>query len=228
VVLGIGAVVVAGAGVAAYGLANDDDATTTAPADVSLDDLEPALLTEDEVGSGYSEAPGSGDDDDLDLDEMETSDECREVIESFEGDDDGDGIQVEFETDDEATVSHSLALIDQDEPSFGDVRDAIGQCRTITWDDGETQGEIRLSTEDADGPADDAFALELEIEASSGAVNVTLDGYAVYSVRDGVVSTLGAFGAVDPATFEGEPADRDLVRSLTDTVDEKVREVLED
>ena len=226
-VLGIGAVVVAGAGVAAYGLANDDDATTTAPADVSLDDLEPALLTEDEVGSGYSEAPGSGDDDDLDLDEMETSDECREVIESFEGDDDGDGIQVEFETDDEATVSHSLALIDQDEPSFGDVRDAIGQCRTITWDDGETQGEMRLSAEDIDGPADDAFALEVEIEASSGAVSVTLDGYAVYSVRDGVVSTLGAFGAVDSATFEGEPADRDLVRSLTDTVDEKVREVLE-
>jgi hypothetical protein len=228
VVLGIGAVVAAGAGVAAYGLANDDDdGTTTAPADVSLDDLEPALLTEDEVGAGFSEVPAGGDDDDLDLDEMETSDECREVIESFEGDDDGDEVQVEFDTDDEATLSHSLALIDEDDPSFGDVRDAIGQCRTITWDDGETQGEIRLSTEDIDGPADDAFALEVEIEASSGAVSVTLDGYIVYSVRDGVVSTLGAFGAVDSATFEGEPADRDLVRSLTDTVDEKVREVLE-
>jgi hypothetical protein len=229
VVLGTGAVVAAGAGVAAYGLANDDDDdTTTAPAHVSLDDLEPALLTEDEVGAGFSEVPGSGDDDDLGLDEMETSDECREVIESFEGDDDGDAVQVEFDTDDEATLSHSLALIDEDDPSFGDVRDAIGQCRTITWDDGETQGEMRLSTEDVDGPADDAFALEVEIEASSGAVSVTLDGYAVYSVRDGVVSTLGAFGAVDSATFEGEPADRDLVRSLTDTVDEKVREVLED
>jgi len=228
VVLGIGAVVAAGAGVAAYGLANDDDDTTTAPADVSLDDLEPALLTEDEVGAGFSEVSAGSDDDDLDLDEMETSDECREVIESFEGADDGDEVQVEFDTDDEATLSHSLALIDEDDPSFGDVRDAIGQCRTITWDDGETQGEIRLSTEDIDGPADDAFALEVEIEASSGAVSVTLDGYAVYSVRDGVVSTLGAFGAVDSATFEGEPADRDLVRSLTDTVDEKVREVLED
>ena len=228
-VLGIGAVVAAGAGVAAYGLANDDDDdTTTAPADVSLDDLEPALLTEDEVGAGFSEVSAGSDDDDLDLDEMETSDECREVIESFEGADDGDEVQVEFDTDDEATLSHSLALIDEDDPSFGDVRDAIGQCRTITWDDGETQGEIRLSTEDIDGPADDAFALEVEIEASSGAVSVTLDGYTVYSMRDGVVSTLGAFGAVDSATFEGEPADRDLVRSLTDTVDEKVREVLED
>jgi hypothetical protein len=228
VVLGIGAVVAAGAGVAAYGLANDDDDNTTAPADVSLDDLESALLTEDEVGAGFSEVPGGGDDDDLSLDEMETSDECREVIESFEGDDDGDEVQVEFDTDDEASLSHSLALIDEDDPSFGDVRDAIGQCRTITWDDGDTQGEMRLSAEDIDGPADDAFALEVEIEASSGAVSVTLDGYAVYSVRDGVVSTLGAFGAVDSATFEGEPADRDLVRSLTDTVDEKVREVLED
>jgi hypothetical protein len=228
VVLGIGAVVAAGAGVAAYGLANDDDdGTTTAPADVSLDDLEPALLTENEVGAGYSEVRGGGDDDDLGFDEMETSDECREVIESFEGDGD-DEVQVEFETDDEATLSHSLARIDEDEPSFGDVRDAIGQCRTITWDDGDTQGEIGLSTEDVDGPADDAFALAVEIEASSGAVSVSLDGYAVYSVRDGVVSTLGAFGAVDPATFEGEPADRDLVRSLTDTVDEKVRAVLED
>jgi hypothetical protein len=227
-VLGIGAVVAAGAGVAAYGLATDDDDTTTAPPDVGLDDLEPALLTEDEVGSGFSETPDGGDDDDLGLDQMEMSDECREVIESFEGDDDGDEVQVEFSTGDEATLSHSLALIDEDEPSFGDVRDAIGQCRTITWDDGETQGEIGLSTEDVDGPADDAFALAVEIEASSGATNVTLDGYAVYSVRDGVVSTLGAFGAVDSATFEGEPADRDLVRSLTETVDEKVRAVLED
>jgi hypothetical protein len=221
--------VAAGAGVAAYGLANDDDDTTTAaPADVSLDDLESALLTEDEVGSGYSEAPGGDDEDDLGLDEIETSDECREVIESFQGSEDGDEVQIEFETDDEATLSQSLALIDEDEPSFADVRDAIGQCRTITWDDGETQGEMRLSTEDVDGPADDAFALELEVEGSSGAFSVTVNGYVVYSVRDGVVSTLGTFGAVDPATFEGEPADRDLVLSLTETVDEKVRQVLED
>ncbi len=219
----------AGAGVAAYGLANDDDDTTTAaPADVSLDDLEPALLTEDEVGSGYSEAPGGDDEDDLGLDEIDTSDECREVIESFEGSDDGDEVEAEFETDDDATLSQSLALIDEDEPSFGEVRDAIDRCQTITWDDGETQGEMRLSTEDVDGPADDAFALAVEVEGSSGVVSVTVDGYAVYSVRDGVVSTLAAFGAVDPTTFEGEPADRDLVRSLTETVDEKVREVLED
>jgi hypothetical protein len=52
---------------------------TTAPAGLELDDLEPALLTDDEVGAGFTETTDSGDDDQLTSDELETSEECQEV-----------------------------------------------------------------------------------------------------------------------------------------------------
>jgi hypothetical protein len=216
------------AGVVAFGLANnDDDEATRAPAGLSLDDVEPALLTEDDVGAGFAESTPGGDGE-LRTDDMDTSPECRQVLRSFEqSDDEGEDLEADFEDTDGATLSHTLALIDEDEPTMDEALDALGECRTIGWDDGETQGEIRLSADDIDGPGDQAFEMEMEIEGSSQGVTVVLDGYVVYSMREGVVSTVGGFGAIDPDTLEGEPVDRDLVRSLAERADEKVHEALE-
>jgi hypothetical protein len=136
---------------------------TTAPAGLELDDLEPALLTDDEVGAGFTETTDSGDDDQLTSDELETSEECQEVIRTFEESDDDDDLQVEFEDAAEATLAHSLALIDEGEPSMAQAREAIGKC-TIAWDDGQSQGEMRLSATEVDGPGDEAFEVEITIE----------------------------------------------------------------
>jgi hypothetical protein len=225
----IGGAVAVVAGVVAFGLANnDDDDGTRAAADLSLEDVEPALLTDDDVGAGFTESTGGGDDE-LGTDGMETSPECREVLESFEesGDQDGD-LEVDFEDADGATLSHTLALIDEDEPTMDQALDVLGECHTIGWDDGESQGEIRLSAKDIDGPGDQAFEMEMEIEGSSQGIRVVLDGYSVYTMREGVVSTVGGFGAIDPGTLEGEPVDRELVLILAERADDKVREALEE
>jgi hypothetical protein len=55
---------------------------------------------------------------------------------------------------------------------------------------------------------------------------VTVEGYNIALIRDGVVSAIGGFGAVDLETFEGEPADRELLRTLSERADEKVGQVL--
>jgi hypothetical protein len=215
--------------VAAYGLANDDDGgATTAPPGLELDDLEPALLTEDEVGAGFTEATETGDEDQLTADELETSEQCQQVIRTFDETDNDDDLQVEFEDAAEATLSHSLTLIDEGEPSMGQARQGIGECGTIAWDDGQSQGEMRMSANEIDGPGDGAFELEITIEATAATFSVEVDGYGIFSMRDGVVSNVTGSGAIDPETFEGGPADRELVRKLSDRADEKVRQFLDD
>jgi hypothetical protein len=106
------------------------------------------------------------------------------------------------------------------------ARDAIDECGTIAWDDGQSQGEMQLSANEIDGPGDEAFELEITLEATSAPFAVTVEGYGIFSMRGGVVSTVAGFGAVDTETFEGEPADRELVRRLSERADEKVRQVL--
>jgi len=57
----------------------DDDASE--PADLSLADLEPALLTEEDVGGEYTLDPSGGEGDDdgdsTDMEGLAGSDECR-------------------------------------------------------------------------------------------------------------------------------------------------------
>jgi len=225
----VGAAVAVVAGVVAYGLTNDDDDNaTTAPSDLELDDLEPALLAEDDVGAGFSATRDTGgDDDELSFDDVDSSPGCEEAIELLDASDDDDELQIEFEGPDDAMLSHGLALIEEDEPSMRQVRDALDQCGTLSWEEGETQAEMRLAAGELDGPGDEAFELEVEVEATGGPFSVTVHGYAVYTMRRGVVSTIAAFGAIDPSTFEGEPADRDLVRGLAERADEKVRQVID-
>ncbi len=210
------AVVAVGGGVAAYGLANDDgDRAVTAPEGLELDELEPALLTEGEIGAGFTAFTNTDEDARLTPDELETSEQCREVFVTFQewGADD---LRIEV-ADGKAAVAHSLALVDRGDPSMGETRAAIGGCGTIAWDDGQSHGEMWLSATDIDGPGDEAFEVALTVDVAPSSIAPDED-YAIFSMRDGVVSIVAGAGA----------ADRDLVRTLSERADEKVRHVLED
>jgi hypothetical protein len=226
----VAAVVAVGAGVAAYGLAIDDEdgAVTTAPAGLELDELEPALLTEDDVGVGFAATSGSGDDVELTSDDLGTSEQCQDVIAMFEESDDDDDLQVEFEDAAQASLSHSLALIDEGEPTMAQAREGIGRCGTIAWDDGQSQGQMTLSASEIDGPGNEAFEIEITIEATAAGFTATADDYGIFPMRDGVVSTVTGFGAIDPETFVGAPVDRELIRTMSERADENVRQLLDD
>jgi hypothetical protein len=214
------------AGVVAYGLASndDDDGTATAPAGLGLDDLEPALLTEDDVGRGFTQTDSDGGDE-LNPDQVDASAGCREVLERFEDSDDDEDLEIDFEGPDEATVTHSLSLVDEDDPSIAEFQEAISRCDRIAWDDGEVRGEFRISTRDLDGPGDAAVGLDFTIEATEGPLTVTGEGYGIFSFRDGVVSAVTGIGGLDVDTFEGLPVDRDHLSDLAERADEKVRRV---
>lgn len=127
------AVVLAGAGVVALGLAGNGDGGTPvgsgggrtgepddgSAADLTLADLEPALLTTDDVPPGYVENGDDGEDGDegdepLTVDDVQTDPACQDVLEQLEGagagEDEG-ALTAELERpDDNASVTHDLWL----------------------------------------------------------------------------------------------------------------------
>lgn len=224
----IGAVLAVGAGVAAYALAsNDGGGDDTAPAGLELEDLEPALLMEDDVGGGFREASDTASDDNgsFDADDLEGPPECEELIMLLQGSDD-DALSVGFEGRNGARLGHSLALHDEGEPIMDEARDAFEHCDTVKWDDGDTQGEMRFAANELDGLGSEAFELNIEVEATDP-VPAEGEAYVIFMMRDGVVSIITGFGAVDPETLAAQPANRDLVRTLAERADELVRQVTE-
>lgn len=227
----IGAAVAVAAAVFAIGVTNDDDGgeLTLAPADLALDDLQPALLTVEDVGLEYAESSSSDDDDDeMSTDDIQMSSECRAIFDRLAatGSDD-DALQAEFErTVDDASLSHELMLIDEQFPSFGEIHDILEQCGTMPFDDGETSGEIRLHTESVDGPGEDAMAIIMEIDLSAGGFQVSLEGYGISFAHGGVMSTVMATSGLDQQTLEATAVDRDLVRQLAELSDQRVQDAL--
>jgi hypothetical protein len=85
---------------------------------------------------------------------------------------------------------------------------------------------MRFLAGELDGPGDQAFDVEIEIEVSQGARDVTLEGYAIVAMRQGVVFTVSLYAGVDPNTSEAQPVEWDLVETLSERADQKIRQVV--
>jgi hypothetical protein len=230
--LGIAALVAVGAVVVGLLSSEDETSTSASPAGIDLADLEPALITEDEVGGGFRLDPSSdegSEDETLTADNVDASAECKEALESFEDAEDDDVLAVEFTGDVEgAAVAQELSLLAEDDPSLPEIARAFDDCATMAWEEEGLTGEYRIDVSDVAGVGDEALGMRLAVEAeyTSSDISFSLEGYAVMSQRDGVASVVSAFGGVDEDTLEGLPVDEHTVRELAQLADGKLADLL--
>ena len=228
IALGIGVVAVLGIGAVVLLSGDDDSSTTGPPAGITLDDLEPALLTEDDVGGGFRvDTSGDDSDDPMDPDSIETSDECRSVLERFEASDTPDDeIGVDFVDDAEGTVQHSIGLAEEGTPNLAEVREALDHCETMDFEEDGATGQFRFETSDVDGIGDDAIGLTIGVDVETQGFSISFEMYGVMWERDGVNSSVAGFGGFDETTLEGLPLDEEWVRDLAATADDRVTDIL--
>lgn len=220
------AVIAAGAGVAVVLAGDDDDTDGGAGADLATEDLEPALLTEEDVGGRYALAPDDEDDGSSDTDDFGLSDECRELLEALEeGGDTSDEVGVEFVDDADASVSNTLGLLLPGEPALDDVRSALDQCGTMTFEEAGATGEVQITTEEVGGLGEAALAVDIVLLIDAEGISMTLESHGLLWEHDGVAADVVAFAGVDETTLEPTPVDEAWVRELAETVDRRLDEI---
>jgi hypothetical protein len=211
--------------IAVVALSGDDD-DASAPADLSLADLEPALLTEEDVGGDYTLDPSGGEGDDS-MDGVAGSEECREVMESLEeSGNTNEEVGVEFVDDSDGTVGNTLGLLLPAEPTLAEVRAALQQCDTMTFEDDGATGELHITIEDVEGLGNDAIGVDMVMDVEVEGMSLTVVSYGLLWEHDGVAADLFAFGGLDERTFEPIVVDEAWVHDLAQTVDGRINEIV--
>jgi hypothetical protein len=215
-----------------------DEEPAAAPAGLGLSDLEPALLTQDDVGDGFApQSDTEGEEDgSAQPDTIDTTAECRETLERFGitfGSEApvGEEVSAAFEREsDGVRVTHALGLRahDDDDPTPSVLADAWGHCDRVTYELDGYQYELRLEADEVDDLGDDAWSVYTINDVTTRAdTHVRIQTYSLGVLRDGVHSSVNVTGSVGADAQESEPADRDLARYLAQVADGNVRRVLE-
>jgi len=217
---------------------------TRGDSDVALteSEMEDALLTADEVGSGFTEDTDDDDDDSSDSDDLETDDidaseECLDLLERLEEEEAGqdlffsDGLGSEgptaqraFESDDDVNVDHTLARDSSD--VLGSFRELVSTCDEMDFDDGETVGTLRFTETDPVDVGDDNVTLDYSLSFTEP-FEVDIDFLWVIWSRDGTIGGVSITGAIDDELNAGEP-DRELFEATAEKADAKLEEVIDD
>lgn len=220
-----GLVLLALIGGAVWYLAIRDDGEATAP-DLTESELERALLTEEDLGGGYAEEPAEDDTDELSPDDLDTSEECKELIERFGGDDDADETKAEREfargeLGERVSLTHEIVVPGEDSPDFEVLTDVVDDCAEVDFDDGEAVGTVRVSEGDSPAIGDRAFAMDFVIEITEP-LPLEVSSQTIFWERDGLISSVQADGGLG-----GEP-DIDLLLEMAELADGRLVELLED
>ena len=231
VAIGVGATVV---------LTSGDDAPELAPPGLELDELQPALVDEDDLGGDWAEVDDA---EPSETEEPEVSEECRRVQEE-RGDAANESLPTVFAVFRQQSAAnppgvlvHSFALVTEDMPSFDEVRESADVCDEETVDDGEVTTTTVRRLVDADELGDDVLAFETEhtvVDNDGDQRSSLTHGYELLVRRDGVLSIVvmsvgfvGAGSSDDEMVESGLP-DVDLVHQLAADADERVIAVLDD
>lgn len=226
--------VLAAAGAALAVLRDDSDSSSGPPDGVTLADLEPALLTADDVGGDFFIDDSSGDSDDgdgtddlFDPDQLEMSDQCRAALEGtdpFAQQD--DEISVQFASAVRGTLEQRISLAASGEATLAEVRTAVEQCDApMRASDDDMTGEVRLVTSDVDGLGDSALGLTIQFDVQVADMSMDFEVYGVSWVRDGVQATLSGFGGIDETTFELVSVDPARIEELARVSDERIARI---
>jgi hypothetical protein len=228
------AILVAGLAVTRGG---GDPEASRPPDYLRLSDLEPALLTEDDVGRGFVAQTGTPDVAPTGIpDDADVSPGCRRALErfeSFESDVDGGAdpiagmVSVDFERPDGTTLNHNLALMEADTPGTDEIAAGWSQCRRIEYEQDDLHYVQHVEADEVDGLGDGAAAIAITNDITTPEGNeVKVASYALVVVRDGVSFTVSAGNQVDPEQGS-EPPDPDLVAELAAIGDAKLRQLLD-
>jgi hypothetical protein len=226
--LGVVAVVAVTGGVAAVALSGDDDGAGTAtgpPLGMTLADLEPALLTEADVPSGFT--IDEGDDGDFDSDTTDASDECLAALATIEeSGEERDQISVKFSNDVDGLIQEDLSLAEPELPSLADTRAAFDQCDTVGVSIEGATAEFQFETSDVEGIGDVAMGLTVGMDMQAEGIPLSFDMHGVLWERDGVLASVSGFGGFDPSTLEGVSMPASQIEDLARTADQRLADAL--
>lgn len=125
-----GLVLLALIGGAVWFLALRDD--EEAAPDLTESQLEDALLTKEDLGDGYTEDSEDDDTDEISPDDLDTSDECKDLIGCFEGDDAANSTAkrkfASGELAERQSFTHEISVPSEDSPDFGVLVDVVDKC----------------------------------------------------------------------------------------------------
>jgi hypothetical protein len=215
---------------------DDDDSADGGEArtDLTLADLEPALLTTGDVPEGFESIPweDDADDDELTPDQIDGSPECEQVLERFSL---SDGARQEtgseFEAENGASIESTLSVAIPDDVTVDEVREGINTCGTFSYDDGDSAGEITMSAEPVDGIGDSALFVTMVVATQAEGYDVSVEMNGILWDRSGVHSSVSYTGGFDDdAMSSGElhslPIDQDALRSAAEAVDAKLEPIV--
>lgn len=213
-----------------------DEGTTEARTDLTLADLEPALLAAGDVPEGFESVTwedGDADDDTLSPDQIDGSPECQEVLERFSM---SDGARQEtgaqFEAENGASMENTLSVAIPNDVTVDEVREGINTCGTFTYDDGESAGQITMSAEPYDGVGDSALFVSMLVETSAEGYDISVEMNGILWDRAGVHSSVSYTGgfeddALSGSSLESLPIDQEALQSAASAVDAKLQPIVE-
>ena len=191
--------------------------------------LRDALVTEGDVGDGFTLEEASDEpDDDFDRDDLDASEECLDLYEDFaeaEGAQPTVEVTATLEGDDGSQVEETLSQ--GSELGLDAVRDLADTCPEIGFDDGESTGAIRFEIlDDVAEVGDDSVTLSVEVVVDEP--DITVPSIGVLWERDGVHAGVNVTGALDEETFESSDPDEDLLADVVERADERLAEVIDE
>lgn len=231
------AVLAAVAAVVVLDEVGDDDASlATASDQLTVDGLMSVLLTEADLPSGFSEeARGEGEEEAesfLDLFDDIPSD-CEESLlwVRERGDERSDEMRVEAEfvrSSDQASIWHSLSPVREGDVTMDELVEAFASCAgpLDVVDEAGSEYTLRVEADRLDNLGEDAMSIAMVTEDHD--LGVTFESYDITVARGGVYSTVSMGSGIDRATMEPGTVDRDLVRDLTETVDARIQQGMEE
>jgi hypothetical protein len=202
--------------------------------DLTLADLEPALLASGDIPEGFESITweDEADDDTLTSDQIDGSPECEQVLERFSmSDSSREETGSEFEAENGATIENTLSVAIPDDVTVDEVREGINTCGSFSYDDGETSGEITMSAEPVDGIGDSALLVTMVVATQAEGYDVSVEMNGILWDRSGVhssVSFTGGYDEDDMSTGElhSLPIDQDALRSAAEAVDAKLEPIV--
>ncbi|MGH9211911.1 MAG: hypothetical protein ACRD2C_14695 [Acidimicrobiales bacterium] len=215
-------------------LASDDDSGGSSSGTVESDDrreavnLQTALLTQQDIGSGYVPfelgEPAQV--------EYEGGPECDAMIDLLnDGQETQDDAVAAFRSDPDLYVQHSIDWLDAGDAAIAEREAAVSACTEYQWvEPTATATAIQQRVpSDALGEGSVAYARNLHFTEDDGDEYAILQLIVVWE-RDGVLSTMSYLDAgtdVEPGDILVAGEIEGFVRGLTETADQRLRPVLE-